>query len=193
MKIYPSGGDGKKKSQIDRVLRLNPQLQSLEIPFIGYTERLRNICQSLTNLQCLVFNRSNYFYTLNEMDDLYCFKRVKKFVVRFNYRENDRQPVLHFRFPQLEVFHYLTYCERTGNHEKFYSFANRHPYINFFLTIIDGLYEEEEIIRMVLRILPLVREFGLGCKNFTHSCAIKIINQCDKLERYRFWRDTIER
>lgn len=84
----------------------------------------------------------------------------------------------------------------TGNHEIFYSFANRHPYIQKFVSIIDSYEEEEEIVRMVLRILralPLVREFGLGCKNFTHSCAIKIVNQCEKLERYRFWRDTIGR
>lgn len=198
--IHIGGGEISENlfAQIYRLLRLNPQLQILEVPLIGHRELLRAISEGLPHLQYLTFNHTYMHYLdYNGDRDIYRMKNVKKFV--FQYFLRCSLPDLLFTFDKLEEFHFFPYHEFRDLQRIFYSFVKRHTSIRKFVTVLasdfDRHYDEEEIIQMVLRIveaLPNLKEIGLGCKNFTHSCAAKIIERCNILNRYRFWCDPME-
>lgn len=194
-KFCPKGTAGgeifeEKLAQIHRFISLNPQLQTLEVPFIGHRELLRAISESLPHLQYLNFNITYFHYiNYNGVVDMYRIKNVKKFVFQYFFR-NDFQPELLFTFDKLEEFHFYRYLciYNSDDVQKLYSFVKRHPSIRKFVTVYYGPVEEEDIIQMVLGIvksLPNLKEVRFGCENFTHSCATKIIERCERIKRYR--------
>lgn len=143
-----------------RIMRLNPQLRSLSIPFIANAAYLEEINRSLPNLQYLGLN---YLFTRPDSIIIHHFKHVKTFYTTPNESPNFFKPPISFDgLQELNVM--FTNCINYRNRytpeqcsEEFYDFIRENPSI-IRLKVL-GLMQIS--MAKLMNILPLIEEAHL--------------------------------
>lgn len=163
---------------IQGVIRLNPQIQSLTVPFIDENIHFQNINEVLPNLTEL--NLLNYCRNI-ENSSTYHFKTVKRFLIQWPKHSYEKFSYIPFSFENLEELTFDINSKNTLN-EKFYDFILK----NSSISKLQIKYQQEINLSKLISIMPCITELNLSHCYLTVDGVVEFMNKNPTLKTILF-------